>query len=83
MTRVQGLGRGKPRETLTGPNLQGKVHLTTQFALGQWDILMGFKPGSHMIGLTFGKNILAKTMRMENDTGAGGHLGNSVREGVR
>lgn len=35
-----------------------------------------------MIGLTFGKNILAAAVRMENDTGAGGHLGNSVR-GVR
>lgn len=36
---------------------------------------MGFKPGSDMIGLDFGKNILAAAMRTENETDAGKTLG--------
>lgn len=42
VTRAQGIGRGKPREPITGPNFQGKGHFTREIALGQWRYFDGF-----------------------------------------
>lgn len=72
------VGRWIPGEVLSGPNPQGHVHLIPEFALHpghNGGILTGFKPGSAMVGLNFGKNILAAAMKMENETDAVKTLG--------